>query len=59
MKQRTLLNNRTWHPLGVGLSLNVGTAAGVINVTYAVGRSEDAPFRPAEGRVHIGFVSSF
>lgn len=48
----------TW-PLGTGLGMSYGTRAGVLSVVYAAGRSEDIPFQPGRGKIHIGFVNQF
>ncbi|MFK7923309.1 MAG: BamA/TamA family outer membrane protein [Bacteroidia bacterium] len=47
------------HPFGVGLGMNYGTPAGIISISYAIGTSENVPFQPARGRIHIGLVNQF
>lgn len=47
------------HPFGVGLGMNYGTPAGIISISYAIGTSENLPFQPARGRIHIGLVNQF
>lgn len=47
------------HPFGIGLGMNYGTPAGIISISYAIGTSENVPFQPARGRIHIGLVNQF
>lgn len=47
------------HPFGFGLGMNYGTPAGIISISYAIGTSENVPFQPARGRIHIGLVNQF
>lgn len=46
-------------PIGLGLSLNLKTPAGVITVSYAVGQTETQAFQPVRGRIHIGLINVF
>ena len=46
-------------PFGTGLGMNYGTKAGIISIVYAIGRTEDIPFQPSRGRIHIGLVNQF
>ncbi|HVF80678.1 MAG TPA: BamA/TamA family outer membrane protein [Flavisolibacter sp.] len=56
------------HPLGVvqshtyisaGAGLSFQPKAGLINVTLAVGKRDDADFNLRQSKIHIGFVSFF
>lgn len=47
------------HPMSTGLGMNYGTKAGIISISYAIGRSEVLPFQPSRGRVHIGLINQF
>ncbi|MEO0897474.1 MAG: BamA/TamA family outer membrane protein [Bacteroidota bacterium] len=49
----------TTQPLGLGVGMNYGTNAGIISITYAVGRTQTESFRPSSGKIHIGFVNQF
>lgn len=42
-----------------GLGLSFQPQAGLINVTYAVGKRNDTEFNLRQSRIHIGFVSFF
>ncbi|GAB4406652.1 MAG: hypothetical protein OHK0039_08490 [Bacteroidia bacterium] len=53
------VNQRQDWPAGLGLGMNYSTQAGIISITYAVGRSEGIPFQPARGKIHIGFINQF
>ncbi|HAI84575.1 MAG TPA: hypothetical protein DCL43_12995, partial [Chitinophagaceae bacterium] len=46
---------RTFLSGGVGLALP--TAAGVLQLTYALGTRSDVPFAVRQGKIHIGLVS--
>jgi outer membrane protein assembly factor BamA len=46
-------------PLGLGLGMNYGTEAGIISLSYAIGKTADIPFQPSRGKVHIGFINQF
>ena len=45
--------------LGLGLGMNYGTEAGIISLSYAIGKTADIPFQPSRGKVHIGFINQF
>lgn len=47
------------HPMGIGLGMNYETKAGIISISYAVGKSENQDFQPTRGKIHIGFVNQF
>ncbi len=59
LERRTLRINESIRPLGYGVTLQLGTAAGVFSIAYAVGQAENQPAQAARGRIHIGFVSRF
>lgn len=46
-------------PMGVGLGMTYGTKAGILSISYAVGRTNEIPFSPGRGKVHVGFVNQF
>ena len=46
-------------PVGVGLGMNYGTKAGIISISYAIGRTRDIAFAPSRGKVHIGLINQF
>ncbi|MEZ4825909.1 MAG: BamA/TamA family outer membrane protein [Bacteroidia bacterium] len=50
---------QVYHPSGVGLGMNYGTKAGIVSITYAVGKVEGFPFQPSRGKIHIGLVNQF
>ncbi len=51
--------DQEFFPLGVGVGMNYGTKAGILSITYAVGRTRLSPFRPSSGKIHIGFINQF
>lgn len=44
---------------GFGLGMQYGTKAGIISLTYAVGRTNDTPLQAGRGKIHIGLVNQF
>lgn len=44
---------------GNGLGIAFETKAGIINLSYAVGKRNDASFNFRQSKIHIGFVSLF
>lgn len=53
------VDNEINRPLGIGLGMNYGTSAGVISISYGIGKTKDIPFQPSRGKVHIGFINQF
>ncbi|MDW8333127.1 MAG: BamA/TamA family outer membrane protein [Bacteroidia bacterium] len=49
---------RTW-PRSVGGMFYVKTPAGLVGLTYAVGATDEVPFQPLRGRIHIGWAAGF
>jgi len=47
------------HPIGIGLGMNYETAAGIISISYAIGRVGEQSFQPGRGKVHIGLINQF
>jgi outer membrane protein assembly factor BamA len=49
-----------WHTyISAGAGLSFQPKAGLINVTWAVGKRDDADFNLRQSKIHIGFVSFF
>ena len=46
-------------PVGTGIGMVYETKAGLVSVTYAVGKVGDIPFQPSRGRIHIGLINQF
>lgn len=49
--------NHTYLGLGAGIAFE--TKAGIINLSYAVGKRNDQPFSFRQSKIHIGFISLF
>lgn len=49
--------NHTYIGLGIGMALQ--TKAGILNLSYAVGRRDDTKLNMQQAKIHIGFVSLF
>lgn len=50
------LNRRA---LGTGIGMQYGTAVGILSIVYAIGVSDDQPFQPSRGRIHLGLLNEF
>jgi outer membrane protein assembly factor BamA len=59
LEYRSVGTRRLRHPIGIGLTMAFETKAGVVNLSYALGRDEDRPFQPARGRIHLGLMNEF
>ena len=55
------LNNKTYsdYPMGLGAGINISTKAGLLNVIYAVGRSNEQNFNIKYSKIHIGYTGRF
>ncbi len=55
------INNESYkdYPIGVGAGISISTGAGLLNVIYAVGRSNDQPFSIRYSKIHIGYTGRF
>ena len=45
--------------LGTGFGMALETKAGILNLSFAVGKSDDSPFSLRQSKIHFGFVSIF
>jgi len=45
--------------LGAGLGMSFETGAGIFNITWAIGKRDDADLNLRNSKVHIGFVNYF
>ena len=45
--------------LGLGMGLNIGTSAGVFNVSFAAGKQGDAALDFSRMKIHFGYVNLF
>lgn len=45
--------------LGTGLGMQYGTQVGILSIVYAIGVSDDQPFQPSRGRIHLGLLNEF
>jgi len=55
------INNESYkdYPIGVGAGISISTGAGLLNVIYAVGKSNDQPFSIRYSKIHIGYTGRF
>lgn len=55
------INNESYtdYPFGVGAGISISTGAGLLNLIYAVGKSNDQPFSIRFSKIHIGYTGRF
>jgi hypothetical protein len=54
------LNNKiNYTYFGTGLGLAFETKAGIINLSWAVGKRNDTRFNLRQSKIHLGFVNYF
>lgn len=53
----TELNSHTYFGSGFGIALE--TKAGILNLSYAVGKRDDTQFNLSQSKIHFGFISIF
>jgi outer membrane protein assembly factor BamA len=51
--------DKVLRPWGLGLGLTYETKAGMVSLTYAVGKVKDFGFQPSRGRIHVGLINQF
>ena len=57
--ENPLLSQKQNWPLGLGLGMVYETKAGMVSVTYAIGKTSEIPFQPSRGRIHVGLINQF
>jgi outer membrane protein assembly factor BamA len=45
--------------LGTGFGLSLETKAGILNLSYALGKSDKEPLSLRQSKIHFGFISVF
>ncbi len=53
------INRQNYQPIGLGITLAFLTQAGLLNVSYGVGKVGEQAFQFTRGRIHLGLVSQF
>lgn len=55
------INNESYndYPMGVGAGISISTGAGLLNIIYAVGKSNDQAFNVRYSKIHIGYTGRF
>ena len=59
LQNYTIGNQIEDFPFGFGLGLSLGTPAGVVKVSYAIGRQLDNPIDFRAAKIHFGYVNYF
>jgi outer membrane protein assembly factor BamA len=47
------------NPIGFGIGMNYDTPAGIISITYAIGKVGNDAVQAGRGKIHIGLISRF
>lgn len=59
IEDKSIGNERTDFPLGFGLGLSLGTPAGIVRMSYAIGRQLENPVDFRAAKIHFGYVNYF
>lgn len=51
--------NQNDTPLGFGAGINFETRAGIVSLSYALGKQQDIPLNLQRGKIHFGIVTLF
>ncbi len=46
-------------PIGIGAGITFETKAGILNVSYAVGRTQEQSFQFRQSKIHFGYINYF
>lgn len=57
--KKTLIENTTNYPFGVGVGVNFQTKPGIFSVSYAIGKQNGNPIDFSVAKIHFGFVNLF
>lgn len=58
-RSKTFTENINHIYLGTGFGVSLETKAGILNLSYAVGKRDDGPFSFRQSKIHFGFVTLF
>jgi outer membrane protein assembly factor BamA len=58
-RSKTFTENISHTYLGTGFGVSLETKAGILNLSYAVGKRDDSPFSLRQSKIHFGFVTLF
>jgi outer membrane protein assembly factor BamA len=59
LQDRSIGNYNTDFPLGFGLGLSLGTPAGIVRMSYAMGKQSGNPIDFRAAKIHFGYVNYF
>ncbi len=59
LQDRSIGNYNNDFPLGFGLGLSLGTPAGIVRMSYAMGRQSGNPIDFRAAKIHFGYVNYF
>jgi outer membrane protein assembly factor BamA len=58
-RNRTFTEDLSHFYFGTGFGIALETKAGILNLSYAVGKRDDGPFSLRQSKIHFGFVTIF
>lgn len=59
VQQTALQVNKHDTPLGFGSGINFETKAGIVSISYAVGKQKNIPVNLQRGKIHFGLIALF
>ena len=59
LQNKSIGNDITDFPLGFGLGLSLGTPAGIVRMSYAIGKQSGNPIDFRAAKIHFGYVNYF
>ena len=59
LQDRSIGNHLTDFPLGFGIGLSLGTPAGIVRMSYAMGKQSGNPIDFRAAKIHFGYVNYF
>ena len=59
LQNKSIGNDITDFPLGFGLGLSLGTPAGIVRMSYAIGKESGNPIDFRAAKIHFGYVNYF
>jgi outer membrane protein assembly factor BamA len=59
VRRDTILNKSQSYPLGLGTGIDFETRAGIVSLSYAVGKQSDTSLIMRNGKIHFGIIALF
>jgi hypothetical protein len=59
MRLKTINEIQQDYPIGIGIGVNLSTKAGILSLSYAMGKTEGESFNFSNSKIHIGYTNRF